>query len=164
MAPYGVSFDMILIKVKLANTTRYDYAGSWDSISGHQANIYPSTSKPASTPFSSDRAIKDYIAAGIPASKIVMGMPLYGRAFESTSGIGQSYSGIGSGSWENGVWDYKDLPRAGATVTYDAQVGATWSYDASTRELISFDTVDLVIQKSAYVKNLGLGGAMFWVS
>jgi chitinase len=140
----------------------YDYAGSWDSVAGHQANLYPSTSNPASTPFSTDKAIKDYIAAGVPASKIVVGLPLYGRSFESTNGLGQSFSGVGSGSWESGSWDYKALPKAGATEYYDAAVGTAWSYDPSTKELITYDTKTSIGQKTTYIKNKGLGGGMFW--
>jgi chitinase len=140
----------------------YDYAGSWDTTSGHQANLYPSISNPTSTPFSTDSAVKYYIKAGVPASKIVMGMPIYGRSFESTSGLGQPYSGVGAGTWEAGVWDYKALPHAGVTVYYNSEAGASYSYDASSRELISYDTVTSVAAKSKYVQMHGMGGAMFW--
>jgi chitinase len=145
------------------NLMAYDYAGSWDTLTGHQANLYPSYTYPNSTPFSTDRAITDYIASGVTPSKITLGMPIYGRSFESTAlPVGSSYNGVGSGSWENGVWDYKVLPKAGATEYYDSEAGASYSYDPNAQELISYDTVGSVLKKVAYLQGKGLGGAMFW--
>jgi chitinase len=167
-APAGPSnFNIMNLKdmsnvIDFFNLMAYDYAGSWDTTSGHQANLYNNTANPKATPFSTDAAIKGYVSAGVTASKIILGMPIYGRAFESTAGLGQSYSGVGSGSWENGIWDYKVLPKAGATEYYDSVSGATYSYDASTQELISYDTADMVTKKVAYLKSNGLGGSMFW--
>ncbi|KAH8197648.1 hypothetical protein TruAng_008192 [Truncatella angustata] len=144
------------------NLMAYDYAGSWDSTSGHQANLYANPSNPTATKFSTDAAVAAYVNAGVPASKIILGMPIYGRAFESTAGVGQSYSGVGSGSWENGIWDYKVLPKAGATEIYDSASGATYSYDSATKELISYDNPAMVQRKVTYLQSKGLGGSMFW--
>ncbi|ROV91551.1 hypothetical protein VPNG_09728 [Cytospora leucostoma] len=144
------------------NLMAYDYAGSWDSTSGHQANLHYESSNPNATKYSTDQALTAYVAAGVPASKINLGMPIYGRAFEQTAGIGLPYAGVGSGSWENGVWDYKALPKSGATVITDSVAGATYSYDSSTQELITYDTADMVATKVTYLKGKGLAGSMFW--
>lgn len=144
------------------NLMAYDYAGSWDTTSGHQANLYYQSSNPNATKYSTDQALTDYVAAGVPADKIVLGMPIYGRAFEETDGMGLPYTGIGSGSWEAGVWDYKVLPLSGATVVTDDLAGATYSYDSSKKELISYDTVDMVAAKVDYLMGKGLAGSMFW--
>ncbi|KAF5659559.1 chitinase 1 [Fusarium heterosporum] len=144
------------------NLMAYDYAGSWSTVSGHQANKYVNTKIPGATPFNTDQAIKAYINGGVPSKKMVLGMPIYGRAFEATAGLGQPYSGVGSGSWENGIWDYKVLPKAGASLVYDSDAQASYSYDAATKELISFDTPGMVKNKVLYVKDKSLGGSMFW--
>ncbi|KAK4152959.1 glycoside hydrolase [Chaetomidium leptoderma] len=146
------------------NLMAYDYSGAWTTTAAHQANLYPNPNSNASTPFSTDAAVKAYLAAGVPASKIVLGMPLYGRTFANTAGIGQPYQGVGSGgSWETGIWDYKVLPRGGAAQEmYDGVAGATYSYDAAARELVSYDTVEMVKRKVGYVKGKGMGGSMFW--
>lgn len=54
------------------------------------ANLYYG----ARTNVSTDKAVKWYIANGATAGKINMGIPLYGRAFENTNGIGSSYNGV----------------------------------------------------------------------
>lgn len=152
--------DKISNIVDQINIMAYDYSGSWDSASGHNANLFPY--KASTNPYNSDKAINDYIDAGVPAEKIVLGMPIYGRSFEGNLGIGKSFSDVGQGSWERGVWDYKALPKPGAEIKYDEEAQAYYSYDSIMHELISYDTPEEVEKKVDYVLKHGLGGSMFW--
>ena len=146
------------------NLMAYDYAGSWDATSGHQANLYPSRENQTSTPFSTDAAIKYYMSHGVKASKIVLGMPLYGRTFLNTDGPGKKYSEIGEGSYEKGIWDFKALPKEGAKEEINEKIGASWSYDAGKKIMVTYDTKEMVQQKIEYIKKEGLGGGMWWES
>lgn len=144
------------------NLMAYDYAGSWDHSAGHQSNLHVSKANPASTPFNTDQAIDHYIAQGIPSKKIILGMPLYGRAFLDTEGPGKPFSGVGQGSWEDGVWDVKALPRPGHHITEMADLGAAYSYDPASKMMVTFDTPAVTKMKAAYIKSRGLGGGMWW--
>lgn len=145
------------------NLMAYDYAGSWDSHAGHQANLCDCGNK-KKTPFNTEQAVEYYKSQGVRSDKIVLGMPLYGRAFEGTDGIGHPYGGVGQGSWENGVFDYKALPLPGAEEKYDAEARASYSYDAAKRHLVSYDTVQMAREKAEWVKRNRLGGGMWWES
>ncbi|MCP6280505.1 glycosyl hydrolase family 18 protein, partial [Klebsiella pneumoniae] len=85
-----------------------------------------------------DGAVRAYLDAGVPAEKLVLGMPIYGRSFQGTAGLGEPFVDVGFGSWEKGVWDYSALPKDGAVPGFDPAAHAHYSYDATTRELISF--------------------------
>lgn len=150
----------------LWNFMAYDYAGSWDSKAGHQANMYHKSSNPAATPFNTESAINHYVQAGrIQPSKIVLGLPLYGRAFLDTDGPGTPFrGGVGDGSWEKGVWDYKVLPQPGAKELVDDEAGASYSFDGTKRVAVSYDNPEIAKRKAAYITKRGLAGAMWWES
>jgi chitinase len=140
----------------------YDYAGSWDSTSGHQSALFAHPENSKISKFSTEKAVSDYLSRGVPAEKIVIGIPLYGRSFTNTGGIGMPYDGVGAGSIESGVWLYKDLPRPGAREVFDTLTYTTHSYDASTHELVTYDNVESVEHKAEWLTKTGLGGAVSW--
>ena len=147
------------------NLMAYDYSGKWDTIAGHTANLYPSKSNPKSTPFATKTAVDWYVKQGVHPSKLVLGMPLYGRDFLATDGPGTPFNGVRNGSWgEQGTWDFKVLPQDGAKVTLDKEIVASWSYDAAKKVMISYDTKEIAKIKLDFIKKEGLGGAMWWQS
>ncbi|KII92909.1 glycoside hydrolase family 18 protein [Plicaturopsis crispa FD-325 SS-3] len=137
------------------NMMAYDFSGSWDQIANHQANLFGG-------PISAAASIQWYIAQGVPRSKIIMGIPLYGRSFMNTAGPGTPFSGVGPGSWEQGTYDYRALPLPGAYVYRDEAARASWTYDHAKQEMVSFDTEEVGVWKGQWIQQEGLGGSMFW--
>ncbi|KAF2196890.1 putative chitinase [Delitschia confertaspora ATCC 74209] len=151
--------------VDFINLMAYDYAGSWDHCAGHQSNLYPSHSNTSCTPFNTHSVVHHYLNSGVTARKLVLGMPLYGRAFVGTSGPGRPYNGgCGEGSFERGVWDFKSLPRPGAKECIDEEAGASYSFDEGCETMVSYDNVEMGRRKAQWIKEHGLGGAMWWES
>src|ERR1700753_10125 len=111
-------------------------AGSWDPVSGHQANI-------RGGPISGTEAVKFYHSKGVPHHKLILGIPLYGRSFMGTDGPGKPFSGVGPGSWEAGVYDYRALPLPGSYLFRDEGIVASGSYDYDKKEMISFDNEEV---------------------
>ncbi|KAI5117053.1 hypothetical protein M0805_005292 [Coniferiporia weirii] len=140
------------------NLMSYDYAGSWLTFADNQANLYGG----ARTNVSTDEAVSWYVKNGATAGKINMGIPLYGRAFEETDGLGNSYTGIGPGTIQAGIYSYNVLPLAGATVYENLTDVTSYSYDASKKELVSYDDPHIASLKAQYVVSKGMAGQMFW--
>jgi chitinase len=133
----------------------YDKNGmGWSTVSDHQSDC---------------RWIRDavnfYVSNGVPARKICIGSPLYGRVFTKSGGLKKGFEKTWDredGQWETHIWDYKSLPRPGAQVYWDDAEDASYSYDDKKKEFITFDTPLAVKTKCTIVKQKNLGGIFFW--
>lgn len=140
------------------NLMAYDYAGPWSRVTANQANLFASLPSPASTPFNTKAIVEYYISQGILPAKIVLGMPLYGHAFNNTTNrLGEPFNGTST-------YSVKDLPLSGATEYYDISTGSCYSYDPIQRQVVSYDSIPVAKQKAAWIRDTRLGGAMFWES
>ncbi|KAH9046886.1 glycoside hydrolase family 18 protein [Lactarius hengduanensis] len=137
------------------NLMAYDFSGSWDKVANHQANMFGG-------PISASQAVEWYISRGVPRHRVILGVPLYGRSFLHTDGPGTPFSGLGQGSWESGVYDYRALPLPGSYILRDERVMASWTYDYVHKEMISYDDEVVGRWKGEYIAQEGLGGSMFW--
>lgn len=139
----------------------YDFASSaWGPCpAGHHANLYPASY----TPFSNDGAVKYLLSKNVPRSKILIGIAAYSRGFANTDGLGKPSSGaVPGGSYEPGIWSYKDLPRPGSTTYWDDVCKANYDYDPTQKMLTSYDTPASVTAKANYVKTNQLAGVIMW--
>lgn len=163
------------------NLMAYDFHGStWEpDITNHQAALFSNSEDPSEAEmvdkFNIHSAVGTYLDAGVAPQDIVLGAPLYGRAWTGVSdptndGLFQSATGAASGSWEDGVLDYKDLhnhlanqPEAYTRYWDDeAKVPYVFAPTAEGGLFSTYEDSESIGLKSNYIKNMGLGGMFFW--
>jgi chitinase len=143
----------------IINLMAYDFSGPWTSKCGHQAQLFtPQTPHNAEAAISCHSAVSYMVRQGVPTQKIVMGVPAYGRSFTGTQGVGDSFSGQAG---EEGTFEYRDLPRPGATEHIDERTGAAYCIGGDGG-FVTYDTPQTVRMKADYVRHNGLGGLFYW--
>ncbi|WP_440960695.1 glycosyl hydrolase family 18 protein [Paenibacillus nitricinens] len=159
------------------NIMTYDFNGSWNKTTGHNAPLYydPAASASGLTEpqnFNIDKAVTSYLDHGVPANKLVLGMGFYGRGWGGAPATGngqyQLSSGVSStGTWEKGSYDFYDLEanyinKNGYTRYWNDTSKVPYLYNPTNQTFISYDDVESFGHKISYLKSKGLAGAMFW--
>ncbi|CAG8974282.1 hypothetical protein HYALB_00010350, partial [Hymenoscyphus albidus] len=134
----------------------YDFTCPWAEVSGHHAQLF-------SPPFtcnntnpclqkSTHNAVQYILSQRFPASKLILGIPLYARYFPGATAPGQSFQG-------GGEVEYRDMDlvwRRDAVVDEDCV--AEWYVDSEKGfGFVSFDGVVSIRRKAEYVLERGMG-------
>ncbi|SEL81548.1 glycosyl hydrolase family 18 protein [Streptacidiphilus jiangxiensis] len=153
----------------------YDYHGAFDTHgpTNAQAPLYDSPVSPAAgTGFTVDASVNTLLQNGFPASKMILGVPLYGRGWTgvpggTTHGLYRSVTGPTAAfkySAQPGVADYKELKAAGKLTTahtfFDQTTDSAWIYDGTN--FWSVETPQSLAFKRQYISDKGLAGVMLY--
>jgi chitinase len=156
------------------NIMTYDFSGTWNKFAGHVAPLYndPALARPDANPkFNVSSTVEMALQDGIPAAKLVLGMPFYGYSWKkcgaSLHGQHQDCDGKGRGSTEPGELDYSDIAATlvnsnGFTRYWNDAAKVPYLFNPDTGEFVSYDDSESLGYKINYLKQMGLGGAMFW--
>jgi len=140
------------------NLMTYDINGPWDSYFDFNSPLYGSGDDKTSI----DSCVKAWLNAGLPADKLIMGIPFYGYKYDLSGtfddGIRQKHMGGSALSYETIVKDYLSNPRY--TKKFHEESLVPWLYDGET--FISYDDPQSVALKAEYIRKKNLGGAMVW--
>ena len=111
------------------------------------------------------------MAAGTPPSKLVLGIPTYGRSWTLATpqtSVNSSASGTGAAgpiTQERGYLAYNEICRnireAGWTKVSD-QTGSRGPYAFKDDQWVGYDDAAMAEVKARYILDNQLGGAMFW--
>ena len=143
------------------NLMTYDFhTGASDTV-GHHSNLY-STRK---SDRSAHRGISDFLAAGVPAAKIVVGLPFYGRSWIMPDSVDHGIERVAKSVAKSGGFTFiKDslVNRNGFHRHWDTDAQAPYLFNPETNQLVVYDDEESVKIKCEYVLKNNLGGVMFW--
>jgi GH18 family chitinase len=117
-----------------------------------------------------DAAVRAYLSVGVPAAKLVVGVPFFGHGWAGVPnvnhGLYQPATGPAYGTWANdGIFDFQDLSNnyvESYLRFWSAEASAPWLYSPDTGIMISYDDAKSVTLKADYVNANRLGGMMIW--
>ncbi|KAM9319223.1 chitotriosidase-1-like [Gastrophryne carolinensis] len=163
IAKIGKSLDFISVMT-------YDFHGGWDTLSGHNSPLCRgSTDQGDLIYFNINFAMNYWKDNGVPAEKLLLGFPTYGRTFRnpnpSLCDVGIPVAGAGSAGQytrEAGFWAYYEICTwlRGTTIKWipDQRV----PYACKDNEWVGFDNKESYDCKVKFLKESGFGGAMVW--
>ena len=140
----------------------YDLHGPWDTSADFNAPLYtPSGASPQGKSSIAD-SVQAYLDKGIPAEKLVLGMPLYGYAYQGVSsqnnGLYSTYTSAKSVSYRTLKKNYLSNDAYRQYRHQEAQV----PYLYGSRTFISYDDAESLAAKAALARSRDLGGIGFW--
>jgi chitinase len=147
------------------NLMTYDFHGGWESSgpTNHHAHLQKSSCDADDATWGA-RAVDIYLTGGVPANKLLLGVPFYGRGWRGVpavnDGFCQEARGVPRGTYEKGVEDYSVLAAAGKPSFHDEGTAAHWTFDG--QEFWTFDDPQSLGWKVDYIQTQGLRGTMFW--
>lgn len=160
----GIDLATVAPLLDWFNVMTYDFNNSLTSVTGHHSGLHAAASAPPDARTTS-RAVRQYLAAGVPADKIVIGAAFYALRFDNVDpahdGLYQPYGEFGGAiPWATLKRDF--INQQGYARHWDARARAPYLWNADTHSLIVYDDPESLAAKAAYVKKHHLGGVMFW--
>ncbi len=160
------------------NLETYDFHGTWETTTNHAAPLLDSPLDPDhGQGLDVSDTVTAYLKAGVPAGKILLGIPFYGRGWTGVpsklNGLYQTSTGpapspSGDTLATDGLATFRTLEQIVGTDGFashrDYFSYADWLYSPLTKTFWTYDDVPTVTYKAAFAKLRagGLGGAFGW--
>lgn len=148
-----IAFEDIVDDLDLVGIMSYGYHGEWSEHSGHNAPL-----RSGGDPCGSlEESLRYGLARSVPARKLLLGLPFFGRFFDSP-GLYQKFTKSRSAAYA----DIRGLRNAGWTSLWDDAAGVPWLLRPDAAEIVSFDDERSIADKCALARASGAAGVMIW--
>ena len=150
-------FETLNQYIDFFNAMTYDIHGSWTGDAGHNSPLYPS---PPGDPDGSVSTGISYLVnnRGLPASKINMGIPFWGKKYQ-TSTINGFFSGDVVDMRYNEIIGLIDN---GWNYNWDDVAKCPYLVKEDQSRIITYDNPESIQFKCQYANESNLGGVMVW--
>ena len=150
--------------VDAVNLMAYDYnEGVSTGRTTHQAPLYINPHAPVSE--SVDASVLAFERAGVPAAKLILGVPFYARSWQQVGGVDHGLFQAGKPAARDFI-PFAEINNSmighGFTRYWDSAAAAPYLYSESQKIFVSYDDPESLGQKCSYVLAHHLGGVMFW--
>jgi chitinase len=141
----------------------YDYTGTWATQATHNAPLHPSSKVSGNAARSIERTI-NYLRdeRKFPSSRIVLGLPLYGRGFA----VGEPYASTAGAPKSKFDGDYSRLHAllSGGDWQrrWDDETKTPWLVADDGTYVIGYDDEESLALKTTWAMDRGLRGVFFW--
>lgn len=164
-----VDWTTVSQSLDIINLMSYDFFGAWDPITNHNAPLYaPAQGDPS---FNLDQSVQRLMDVyQVPAEKITVGVPFYGRTSvtSGTSGLHVNTTGSVDAvtfSSDEGSPLYYNVLLQMNQFTYHWDDLAKVPYltgNGSLHTFVSFDDENSIAEKARYIVDNDLRGAIIW--
>jgi len=160
------NFELKKISASMDYLSIMAYDLHWDSepMSFLHSPLFHDPADPSKLPaetHNGDFAVRGFLAAGVPASKIVLGVPFYGKGWTGVAGVnhGLYQSASGPAKVDGSYRALKELTGVVDRKYYKAAVTCSvWN----NNNFWSYDCPEAMRKKMSYIRRQNLGGVMFW--
>lgn len=158
-----LSNELLLSTMDWVNVMTYDMAGDWTDYAGHHAPLHASPKQPGQ-PNSCEVTIRHLLDRGMPAERLALGIPLYGRGFAAAEPYAPAKKPAPGARQPGG--NYSRLfvlqNEHGWKKVRDEQTKVPWLLAPDGNGVIGFDDPESVALKTGWAMSLGLRGVFFW--
>lgn len=151
----GTDFRSVAALVDQVGVMNYDYAGPWSKTTGFLAPLFANRHA-----LSIERSLASYRAAGVPAYKLLMGVPFYGYSWTAVASTNNGLFQPGSAVRGDRPYSYIRTLSAPFAAYRDPRSQAPWLFDGET--FWTYEDPVSVRWKVSYARNQHLGGVMIW--
>lgn len=159
-----LSNELLLATMDWVNVMTYDFAGDWTTYAGHHSPLFASSKQPGS-PRSTELSMKYLTDRGMPANRLAVGLPLYGKGFAvgepyaSTKDAKQGGRTPRGGNYSNIA---KLIDEQGWTRRWDDETKNPWAIAPDGSAVIGYDDAESIALKTQWVRKNGFRGVFFW--